>query len=130
MIKDWGDVLGCPYCHSALEFKDNGQIFCLGCSHRFSFQNLIPMLLRQEDLDLLEEFSRNYVQARRREGWCPMTAEQALALPYGRPPGYPNLYWEVRRQSYQVLMRLLEREGPSSKAGPVADLGTGRGWLS
>jgi SAM-dependent methyltransferase len=59
-----------------------------------------------------------------------LTPEQALCLPYGVPPGYPRLYWEVRRQSFERLMGLLAQEGPPSETGPVADLGAGTGWLA
>jgi SAM-dependent methyltransferase len=51
-------------------------------------------------------------------------------LPFGSPPGYPPLYWEIRRQSYTALARLLKRQGPPPSVGPVADLGAGFGWLA
>jgi SAM-dependent methyltransferase len=89
----------------------------------------IPVLLRREDATRLAEFSRRYREARLREGWQPLTLEQALALPGGSPAGYPALYWQVRRQSFRALMDILAREGPSPADGPVADLGAGNGWL-
>jgi SAM-dependent methyltransferase len=89
----------------------------------------IPVLLRREDATRLAEFSRRYREARLREGWQPLTLEQALALPEASPAGYPALYWQVRRQSFRALMDILAREGPSPADGPVADLGAGNGWL-
>ena len=86
--------------------------------------------MHQEDVATLAAFSRSYAQARREEGWRPLTATGAQALPYGSPPGYPPLYWEVRRQSYETLMHILSREGPRPEAGPAADLGAGTGWLA
>jgi SAM-dependent methyltransferase len=53
-----------------------------------------------------------------------------LALPFGRPPGYPALYWQVRRESYGVLDNLVSEVGPRARAGVAVDLGAGNGWLS
>lgn len=88
------------------------------------------MLVRAEDRERLEQFSQVYRSARLREGQGILSVDQARALPYGRPPGFPALYWEVRRQSFAALMGILAREGPTPAAGPAADLGAGFGWLS
>jgi SAM-dependent methyltransferase len=132
VLEDWLDVVGCPSCCSPLLLTDDATwpLRCRGCGERFAVDGRIPLLLRREDADRLARFSRQYREARLAEGWQPLTAEQARALPYGRPPGYPPLYWEVRRQSFCALMSLLAREGPSPAAGPIADLGAGSGWLS
>ncbi len=103
---------------------------CPTCDHRFPVQSGVPSLVRREDAAALGDFSRRYREARLREGWRPLTSEQALALPYGSLPGYPPLYWEVRRQSYETFMDLLSHQGPPPEAGPVAELGTGIGWLA
>jgi SAM-dependent methyltransferase len=87
-------------------------------------------LLREQDVTRFARFSREYRESRLRDGWPALTPEQALALPYGQPGGYPPLYWEVRRQTFAVLMSLLAREGPDPAVGPSADLGAGTGWLS
>jgi SAM-dependent methyltransferase len=89
-----------------------------------------PVLLRAQDVDRFEQFSQEYTNSRTRDGWSVLTPQQALALPFGQPEGYPRLYWEVRRQSFRVLMGILAREGPDPAAGPAADLGAGIGWLS
>jgi SAM-dependent methyltransferase len=128
-MEDWGEIVGCPHCQGALQIAGD-ELACTGCHRRFPVQDRIPALLRQEDAQRLAGFSQRYREARLRDGWQPLSEDQALALPFGRPPGYPALYWEVRRQSYRVLMRLLAREGPSPAAGPAADLGAGNGWLS
>jgi SAM-dependent methyltransferase len=128
---DWIDLLGCPYCHGALRIQGNGHsLQCQGCAERFPFDSRIPALLRRQDAPRLAQFSRQYSAARQADGWQPLPAGQARALPYGRPDGYPPLYWQVRRQSFCGLMSLLAREGPSPAAGPAADLGAGTGWLS
>jgi SAM-dependent methyltransferase len=88
------------------------------------------VLLPEEDTLRFVQFGNTYREARLKAGWRPLTPKQILALPFGAPPGYPALYWEVRRQSYEGLMRFLEEEGPRSRTGPVADLGAGVGWLS
>ncbi len=84
----------------------------------------------EEDRERLERLGRDYREARLREGMQPLSAQQARALPFGRPPALTPLYWEVRRQSFCAFMALLAREGPSPAAGPAADLGAGNGWLS
>ena len=90
----------------------------------------MPVLLRQEDAVRLREFARQYREDRLREGWQPLTREQAMGLPYSKPAGTPAIYWEVRRQSFCALMGVLAREGPAPAHGPAADLGAGTGWLS
>jgi SAM-dependent methyltransferase len=124
-------ALGCPYCQAALEASGASSTpwQCSECGQRFAAQGQIPVLLRREDVTRLAEFSSQYGKARLREGWQPLTLEQALALPDGSPAGYPALYWQVRRQSFGALIDILAREGPSPADGPVADLGAGNGWL-
>jgi SAM-dependent methyltransferase len=78
----------------------------------------------------LHEFAQQYREARLRQGWPPLTQEQALGLPYSQPAGTPALYWQVRRQSFCALMSVLARQGPTPAHGPAADLGAGVGWLS
>ena len=131
MLEGWWDVLGCPYCRSALQSTDDADlpIGCLGCGERFAVASGIPVLLRRQDAERLARFSRSYREERLREGRLPLSIEQAQALPYGEPPGFPALYWEVRRQSFCALMHWLAREGPSPAGGSAADLGAGIGWL-
>jgi SAM-dependent methyltransferase len=125
----WLDVLGCPYCHGPLR-ADAECLVCIDGGHPFPVPDGIPSFVRQEDRARLATFSRQYREVRLSEGWRPLTVDQAVALPFGSPPGYLPLYWEVRRQSYKALVRLLAREGPSPQVGPVADLGAGTGWLA
>lgn len=87
-------------------------------------------MLGEGELKVLAEFNLQYQRRRLKEGWRPLTADQALALPFGRPSGYPTIYWEVRRQSYLALRSFLTKQGPLPSMGPVADLGAGNGWLS
>jgi SAM-dependent methyltransferase len=125
------DALGCPYCQAALHVsQDTLSWQCRECGQRFDSQGQIPVLIRREDAARLAEFSRQYRQARLGEGWQSLTQQQALALPEGCPPGFPALYWQVRRQSFGVLMDILADEGPPPTDGPAADLGAGNGWLS
>lgn len=125
------DALGCPYCQAALLVSQDALAWqCRECGQRFASQGQIPALLRREDAVRLAEYSRQYREARLGEGWQPLTQEQALALPEGCPAGFPALYWQVRRQSFAILMGILAGEGPSPTSGPAADLGAGVGWLS
>lgn len=132
MKEDWLDVIGCPSCQHALHF-DNGytsSLVCQLCGNQYTIKNRTPVMVRQEDLEILTEFNRQYQRMRLKEGWRPFTAEQSLTLPFGRPSGYPTIYWEVRRQSYSRLRKLLSEQGPLPSMGPVADLGAGNSWLS
>ena len=128
-MEGWWEVVGCPYCQSALQPGDSEglSLRCLGCAYQFPVRGRIPVLLRGEDTPRLTQFSNHYRRARLEEGWRPISPEQALALPYILPPGYPVLYWEVRRRGYLALTRYLGEEGPSPDAGPVADMGAGIG---
>ena len=133
-IRGWLDVLGCPRCRGPLCLAGEA-LECPPCGHRFPVlggfrSQFVVSFVRQEDRDRLAAFSQRYREARLREGWRPLSAAQALALPDGSPPGYFPLYWEVRRQSYRALMRILAREGPPPEAGPAVDMGAGTGWLA
>lgn len=132
MLEGWQDVVGCPYCCGALETADGdgGALRCRDCGEPFAVEGKIPVLLRREDAGKLALFAREYREARLHDGWQCLSPEQARALPYGQPPGYPPLYWKVRRQSFCALMSLLAREGPSPATGSAADVGAGIGWLS
>ena len=127
-----GDVIGCPSCQAGLEASllPVVSLRCTNCGESFAVQGDVPLLFRKEDADRLGGFGHEYRQARQAEGWQPLTAEEALRLPYARPGGTPALYWQVRRQSFCALMGILAREGPSPAQGPAADLGAGTGWLS
>ncbi len=131
-MEGWRGVLGCPYCRGALQptKSKSDHIVCARCNRQFLLRGQLPVLLREEDTLKFVQFSHQYREARLHEGWRPLTPKQILALPFGAPPGYPGLYWEVRRESYLGLMQFLAEEGPPPAAGPVADLGAGVGWLS
>jgi SAM-dependent methyltransferase len=126
------DVAGCPDCQGPLDADDQAVAawLCRNCGQRFDVQGRIPVLFRGEEAGRWAAFAGHYREARRDEGWQPLTPQQALALPYGRPPGPSALYWRVRRQSFCELMGSLARHGPPPAHGPAADLGAGNGWLS
>jgi SAM-dependent methyltransferase len=126
------NAFGCPYCQSALTAGGHPGLpwQCCGCGQRFALEGGIPALVRREDAERFSAFGEAYRQARLHEGRRRLMPEQALALPSGRLPGYPPLYWEVRRQSFAALMGFLARWGPAPGHGPVADVGAGMGWLS
>jgi SAM-dependent methyltransferase len=86
--------------------------------------------MHPEHAAALASFAQQYRDARLNEGWRPFRPDELLNLPDGSPPGYPRLYWEVRRQTYRVLAAHLAGEGPPPEAGAAADLGAGVGWLS
>ena len=52
----------------------------------------------------------------------------ACALPVGDPPGFTQLYWAVRHESWAALVTLLTELGTAPLA--IADLGAGFPWLS
>lgn len=129
LLRDCGDVLGCPACGAALVPRHTA-LYCPACAQTFPLRGQIPVLLLPGEVTQFAALSARYRQQREDEGWRGLTPEQALALPYGRPAGYPPLYWPVRRQSYGLLVRLLRRLATPQQAGPVADLGAGNGWLA
>jgi len=131
-MENWLEIVGCPYCQARLEVTDEaeGMLSCSGCGEQFPVVGGIPALLRREDIARMERFSEECRQARLREGQIRLSHEQAWVLPYGQPPGFSALYWQVRRQSFCALMAILAREGPTPAWGPVADMGAGIGWLS
>lgn len=130
MVEKWLELIACPYCRSPLRLAAEDCLACSGCAADFPLQDQIPILLRQQDLAKSERFSRLYRNLRREAGWQPLSRKQLLQLPFGRPPGYPALYWRVRRQSYQALRAWLRSQEPARPQAQVADLGAGNGWLS
>ena len=130
MVPDELEILGCPYCRTPLVPAGAGRLRCSECGHLFALRDGVPVLLRDEDTTRFAAFGEAYRRARLCDGWRPMRPEQARALPYGDPPGCPALYWQVRRESYGALMRLLQRRRPRPDDGVVVDLGAGVGWLS
>ena len=131
-MEHWPDGMGCPYCQARLEVggEAGDMLRCSGCGEQFPVVGGIPVLLRRRDEARLGRFSEEYRQARLAEGQVRQSPEQARALPYGRPPGFSALYWQVRRESFCALMAVLAREGPDPAYGPAVDMGAGSGWLS
>lgn len=129
-LAGWLDILACPSCRGALKRQGDGVLACPACPEQFPVsQGILSLIPKHRDAEL-EAHTRNYSQARRDEGWRPMTPRELAALPDGSPDGYPPLYWEVRRQTFEAFTRFLRQEGPTPGAGPAADLGAGTGWLA
>jgi SAM-dependent methyltransferase len=119
--------IGCPLCGGPLALYGE----TLRCPvHRVAFPRHAGGFLDLRPPDLRaagDQFAAEYRAARLAEGLEPLTPEEARDLPEGSPPGYPRLYWQVRRESWAALRELLRRQ-PSSLT--VADLGAGVPWLS
>ncbi len=130
LLDGWWDAIGCPRCATALGATGEGELSCPVCGERYPQEGEIVRLVTEEKARALAAFSRAYREARLQEGWPLLTPEQARALPFVAPPGYPPLYWQVRRQSYRRLVRWLAEAGVSPDGGAVADLGAGTGWLA
>jgi SAM-dependent methyltransferase len=75
-----------------------------------------------------DSFSTQYRAGRLADGWRPLSSEVARGLPDGHPPGFTQLYWTVRRESWAVLTTLLRELGTAPLT--IADLGAGFPWLS
>jgi SAM-dependent methyltransferase len=73
-------------------------------------------------------FAAQYRAGRLADGWQPLSSDAACALPAGDPPGFTQLYWTVRRESWAVLAALLTELGRAPLV--LADLGAGFPWLS
>jgi SAM-dependent methyltransferase len=119
--------IGCPVCGGALALYAD----VLRCpAHRITFPRHPSGLLDLRPPELRaagDAFALEYRQARLAEGLEPMTPDEMRGLPEGNPRGYPRLYWQVRRESWQRLRGLL---GPQALALTIADLGAGVPWLS
>jgi SAM-dependent methyltransferase len=129
-LAGWWDRVGCPNCLGRLAPEADGALLCPSCRQRFERRGCVLRLLSAARAAALDEWSRSYREARLRDGWQPLAPEQLLALPFASPAGYSALYWQVRRQTYRALRRLLAERGLQPGNGPIADLGAGVGWLS
>lgn len=122
------DLLACPVCGGPLARVSNG----LRCPadqtlyplHPSGIPDLRPADMREQ----AEAFARQYHAARLAEGWRPLAPDMAQALPHADPPGFPRLYWPLRRESWIGLAQLLAGLGRAPL--PIADVGAGFPWLS
>lgn len=126
----WLDLLGCPYCQGALAIEEAGRLSCSTCSIVYPSPGGTPLLARKEDAERLSTFGQDYARAREAEGWRSHRPHEALSLPYSCPEGYHPLYWQVRRESYEALLRELMTWARAQGGTSAADLGAGTGWLS
>ena len=119
--------IACPACRGPLVSTGEG----LRCPlDRLAFPRHPSGLLDLRLPELREEgdrFAAAYREARLVEGLAILAAEDAQKLPEGNPPGYPRLYWQVRRESWAALRGLLL---PPAVSLTIADLGAGVPWLS
>ena len=134
-LAEWVETLACPGCGAGLRQESALGLRCAGCGQVFPPEGGIPSLVIGAQRAWASALAVEYRQARLREGWVPVAAEDALALPERCPRRHPRLYWEVRRQSLETLLRVLKVVGaaqPSPTDGRplAADLGAGTGWLS
>lgn len=112
------DTWACPNCLSRLERDDEG-IRCRDGGHRFPVRDGLPVLLRSEDANLVQD-AEAYAEAWKRDALAPPKGS-ALELPFIRSP-----YWRPKARSLRALLALL---GPAN-GRRVADMGAGTGWLS
>lgn len=128
MTGGWLDLLACPVCGGQLAPQDDG----LRCAHdRAAYPRHVSGLLDLRPPALREPadaFAAAYRRARLAEGWCAWDAETARVLPLGQPPGFTRLYWQVRRESWAALRKIVTGFGPAPLR--LADAGAGFPWLS
>lgn len=121
-------LLACPLCSAPLSLS-NGGLRCPADGSTYprgpaGLLDLRPAAIRAA----ADTFAADYRAARLAEGWRPLTPEAAQALPHGDPPGFPPLYWPVRRESWSALRSLVAGLGPGNLI--LADAGAGFPWLS
>jgi len=122
------DMLACPTCGGPLTHIADG-LRCLTDEALYPLHpSGIPDLRPAGTRDLAEAFAGQYRAARLAEGWRPLTPDLAQALPHADPPGFPRLYWPLRRESWIRLAQLLTGLGRAPL--PIADAGAGFPWLS
>ena len=133
-------ILACPLCGGRLRNADDG-LTCPADGGNFPLLPSGLLDLRPPDgRAAADSFAAQYRAGRLADGWQPLSPEAACALPVGDPPGFTQLYWTVRRESWAVLAALLNDVGqvanlsyaPIAGAPPlkIADLGAGFPWLS
>ena len=121
-------ILACPLCGGRLCNADGGLI-CPADGAAFPMHPSGLLDLRPPDgRAAADAFAAQYRAGRLADGWQPLSAEAACALPDGDPPGFTRLYWTVRRESWAVLVTLLRELGTAPLT--IADLGAGFPWLS
>ncbi|MGQ9768179.1 MAG: Trm112 family protein [Anaerolineae bacterium] len=124
----WAAMLACPLCGGPLDEAGNG--LCCPADradypiHAAGLLDLRPPGRRAG----WDAFAQDYRAARLAEGWSPLSAALAQALPFADPPGFPRLYWPLRRASWKRLAQLLAALGPAPLT--IADAGAGFPWLS
>lgn len=122
------DMLACPTCGGPLTHIPDG-LRCLADEALYPLHpSGIPDLRPAGTRDQAEAFAGQYRAARLAEGWRPLTPDLAQALPHADPPGFPRLYWPLRRESWIRLAQLLTGLGRAPL--PIADAGAGFPWLS
>ena len=121
-------ILACPLCGGRLCNADGGLICPADGAaypmHPSGLFDLRPPVGRAA----ANAFAAQYRASRLADGWRPLSAEIARALPDGHPPGFTPLYWTVRRESWAALVTLLSELGAAPLT--IADLGAGFPWLS
>ena len=121
-------ILACPLCGGRLCNADGG-LSCPVDGAAFPMRPSGLLDLRPPDgRAAADAFAAQYRAGRLADGWRPLSAEAACALPGGDPPGFTGLYWAVRRESWAVLATLLRELGTAPLT--IADLGAGFPWLS
>lgn len=121
-------LLACPLCGGELELSATGAR-CAADDSAYPLRasgllDLRPATIRA-GADL---FAADYRARRLAEGWRPPAPAAARALPDGHPPGFPPLYWPVRRESWAALRAVLPTLGADDLT--IADAGAGFPWLS
>ena len=104
-------ILACPLCGGRLCNDDNG-LSCPADGGDFPIRPSGLLDLRPPDgRAAADAFAARYRAGRVADGWRPLSPEVARALPDGHPPGFTRLYWQVRRESWAVLSKLLREFG-------------------
>lgn len=102
---------------------------CVACSCRYDLGDGILRFLSDSSRNAREPFASQYRAVRERDGYRRASPEYYRALP-DVPESDPQfVVWQVRRESFNRLRRLLL--GRFRRGAPtVLDLGAGNGWLS
>ncbi len=124
----WAAMLACPLCAGPLTKEADG-LRCRADGTAYPLHPAGPLDLRLPHRRAAHDaFAAAYRAARLAEGWRPLTPALAQALPHADPPGFPRLYWPLRRESWTRVAELLVELGPAPL--PIADAGAGFPWLS
>lgn len=118
----------CPQCAVSLTASTSGVLSCVKCRTAVPLRDGIYRFLRPERQAEIQPLLAQYRRVREEDGYRQAGAAYYQSLPTVDARDPQAATWQVRRESFRNLGRLLRRFGHGGLR--VLDLGAGNGWLS